>query len=525
MHSSWLLLAQDDMIREFTHNGRPKEDTERVLIIINDGNDSDWFLSAAFLADELKLEHNVETFVIGIGDHIGDGIPYGVSDIPGYNGRHWDDDENDGSENNPSCLHEPTGPYSCGDPGGGSDCCVGAECTSINDPEDCECDHGDYCSWGKKTAIGKCPWPPWHEHNCHGYYMRKLASDLNHFYTIDNYEELSEKLNGIYSSYCDTGFRCCKNLNQPMCSRIGGEWQPGWCQNEGTQCKNFGTRVCGTSPLCGNDMFVGACCIQGPIDSICMNDMTQDACIDSGGDYRGVGSYCATENCGGIAEPTGACCQTDGGCYPARAAQCVTNGGIWDGSPSCEDVYCCSTDDDNDPSACCYWDDANSEIKCVYVAECLCKQMGGQRYGGSDASFIQCENVTCENEYLGACCDGDPYNPQCTETLIGDCNEPSEWYGNPSCDDVCCDNGVTGRCCVGTNCSMKTKCVCDEYEGVWYECPPEGDCCTPSICAEGLIGGEGLKYVWIEDEFGRLTCDLIWCSIYNCPYPECEPED
>tara|TARA_Y100000310_G_C20239519_1_gene603954 strand:- start:403 stop:621 length:219 start_codon:yes stop_codon:yes gene_type:complete len=72
---------------------------------------------------------------------------------------------------------------------------------------------------------------------------------------------------------------------------------------------------------------------------------------------------------------------------------------------------------------------------------------------------------------------------------------------------------------------MKTKCVCDEYEGVWYECPPEGDCCTPSICAEGLIGGEGLKYVWIEDEFGRLTCDLIWCSIYNCPYPECEPED
>jgi hypothetical protein len=372
------------------------------------------------------------------------------------------------------------------------DCCLGREVEDTGDLAD-----------GQE---GLCPWPGWSKYNCREYHLRKLASDENHYYTVENYEEILEKISLINSKFCDTGTRCCKNLNKSMCSHMGGSWKPGYCHNEGALCTNYGTRTCGTSSLCGSELYVGACCIQGTIDTICENNMTLESCTEIGGEHRGVGSYCEEQGCGDTGHNNGACCYIDssgyGDCHMRSAITCVTTGGIWDGRSSCDDVHCCD-ETDNPSGACCYWSNHLGQSICNVEPDCICEQIGGS-YAGVGTN---CSDTNCDNVYMGGCCD----NGECEEKLINECSNDG-WDGR-SCDEFCCESTNTGICCIGTECFNYTQCVCERNGGLWGEA---GTSCDVYSCNENY---ETLQCVEIDTE-----CRWVMCPIVGCPHQECDDD-
>jgi hypothetical protein len=519
-YTGLLWATSSDVIKEFELHGRPSEDVQRVLIIITDGSDGDWALSSSLFIDELKDEMGVEIFVIAIAQYdeegnprIGDGMPmqYNESNPSPTQTADWGIHYDDWYSNN-------TLQY-CNYPrcGFGEGCCAN---TCINDIPTC---WGANCCLGRPDGIdefgdgeiedyeiGKCPWPGWSKHNCRGHYMKTLASDFNHYYEVENYEEVLDKIRSINSKFCDTGTRCCKNLNKPMCSQMGGDWKPGYCHNEGSLCTNFGTKACGTSSLCGTELYVGACCIQGSLDSVCENNMTLESCTEIGGDFRGLGSFCESEDCGDTGHNNGACCfinnSGNGECELRSATRCVTQGGIWDGRPTCDGVHCC--DEVGNPSgACCYWNASDESINCSYEPDCICEQIGGI-FAGENTT---CSDTECNDLYHGGCCDS---SGDCEDKLFDDCD--GTWRGLP-CDEFCCDDADIGMCCIGQNCFAYSKCVCQNNGGTWGGA---GTACQQYSCIEG-INDEVSKYVELPD--GR--CAWIMCSLNNCPYPDCETEE
>lgn len=107
----------------------------------------------------------------------------------------------------------------------------------------------------------------------------------------------------------------CAITSQPRCVNTGGEWQ-----GQGTTCA---TGCQGGS--------IGACCFQ---DGSCQ-DLTQEQCVAAGGQFNS-GVTCALHPCPPPPPELGACCFEDGSCQDLTEEQCVAAGGQFNSGVTCD---------------------------------------------------------------------------------------------------------------------------------------------------------------------------------------------
>lgn len=94
-----------------------------------------------------------------------------------------------------------------------------------------------------------------------------------------------------------------------------------------------GGKVALSDDCCCGGGAVGACCISG----ICQEDTTEADCITEGGTWQGAGTVCADVDC---CEP-GACCHPDNSCTVETLDDCIALGGTFAGcGTACMGVDC-----------------------------------------------------------------------------------------------------------------------------------------------------------------------------------------
>ena len=134
---------------------------------------------------------------------------------------------------------------------------------------------------------------------------------------------------------------------------------------------------------CGGPPPTGACCLP---DGACV-EVTEADCLAQGGTYQGDSSPCSGVTC---PQPEGACCLANGTCVEVTEADCLAQGGTYQGDSSlCSGVTCPQPE-----GACCLTDGT-----CVEVTEADCLAVGGTYTGDSSL----CSGVTCPLPE-GACC-------------------------------------------------------------------------------------------------------------------------
>jgi hypothetical protein len=125
----------------------------------------------------------------------------------------------------------------------------------------------------------------------------------------------------------------------------------------------------------------GACCL---VDGTCV-EVTEADCLAQGGTYQGDSTLCANVTCPPVA---GACCLSDGSCVQVSEADCLTQGGTYQGDfELCVDVEC-----PQPLGACCL-----DKVTCVQATEEECAEQGGV-YSGD---FSLCANVDCSELFPG----------------------------------------------------------------------------------------------------------------------------
>ncbi len=189
---------------------------------------------------------------------------------------------------------------------------------------------------------------------------------------------------------------------------------------------------------------IGACCYD---DGDCADDMTESACIQSGGLYAGNGTGCAgTDNNGN---------------------------GVDDACDGTVTLGACCWGDPHDPT-------------CTGTTETICEdpaQFGGTWYAGEDCAAFGCPVPQ------GACCYGDPV--QCANTGKVECENPAgqyngTWYAGEDCATFQCPSEPTGACCLdgGTACSNLTESECVDASG---EYRGDGTVCGGDADGNGII--------------------------------------
>jgi hypothetical protein len=193
----------------------------------------------------------------------------------------------------------------------------------------------------------------------------------------------------------------------------------------------------------------GACCYP---DGSCAN-LTQAACIASGGLYAGNGSACTGDLDGnGVDDaceqvtPKGACCMPDGTCLVRTPIDCSNAGGTHMGigvlcqgdlnqngvDDACETVV---------PTGACCFDNGS----CLVRTQAACAAAGGTY--STDGSVCQGDlnqngvDDACEGSVqMGACCFGDPTNPSCVTTTATLCAQlhAGTWHSGQDCATYAC---------------------------------------------------------------------------------------
>lgn len=254
----------------------------------------------------------------------------------------------------------------------------------------------------------------------------------------------------------------------------------------------------------------GACCLS---TGVCLDDVTENGCLDVGGNYQGTSVPCLLVTC---PVPFGACCVEGIGCIEGESpASCQSLEGLYQG----DGTDCVSTICPDFTGAC-----------CVGAAGCFadlseddCVLANGVYQGdGSDCAFVVCEEVTgacclegagCVDGYsqfqcdiedgfyqgdgvacsdvnctaTGACCTGDG---DCLSSLTqsGCLSEGGFYQGDgTSCGQVVCPV-LTGACCLQqTNDCVEnvTETSCIELAGLFLS---HGSTCGPASCGSGLPG-------------------------------------
>lgn len=276
---------------------------------------------------------------------------------------------------------------------------------------------------------------------------------------------------------CCVDDNCFPNTRQHVCEK---ELQ-GKFQGKDTICE---PNPC--APL-------GACCVQGD----CIEDISEEDCFNSNGDWQGPGSNCQGSNPCNL--PQGACCESDGNCYETIEPNCT---GTWQGGGTDCDEVDCTVDG---IGACCIPDE-NSDNNCQTCQDNLtnieCEGLGGVWYDEQTCEDEVCDTSGCEE---GACCIGVPAavgecedeegNCCCIFTTQEECTNlgipgTNRWHGSGiSCEEVrCC-----GSCCCDndcrTGCDMQSEYWClnstatEDCNGtlVWNECE---DCACGGNCPD-----------------------------------------
>ncbi len=131
---------------------------------------------------------------------------------------------------------------------------------------------------------------------------------------------------------------------------------------------------------------VGACCLP---DASCER-ITEADCLGQGGLYQGDGVFCFDVVC---PDPTGACCFLNGSCSEETQVDCIAMGGTYQG----DNVACVAAACPDPVGACCL-----QNALCVPdLTETDCNAQGGTYQG----DFTDCANVECPQP-VGACCFG-----------------------------------------------------------------------------------------------------------------------
>lgn len=202
----------------------------------------------------------------------------------------------------------------------------------------------------------------------------------------------------------------CTVLSPANCTGAGGTY--------------LGNGVACTGPS-ANQCPVGACCLP---DGGCLTGVTQVACDNEGGTFKGVGSSCAT------ACPTGACCLPTGSCLDATEAQCIFEGGTWQGVST----TCAGTNCPQPQGACCLPD------FCIVTTQATCAGVPGGSWAGA---FTTCADINsngqadiCESTFCAA-----DYNQD--GGVTGDDVEAffNDWSQGIPQADVNTDGGVDGQ--------------------------------------------------------------------------------
>ena len=157
----------------------------------------------------------------------------------------------------------------------------------------------------------------------------------------------------------------------------------------------------------------GACCV----GTTCFDDILESTCLSfPGGLYYGDNTVCSDGICDSPA--TGACCVEES-CTTIPEADCVANGGTYQGSgTTCVDNPCVEA-----TGACC------TEETCTVETTFDCLASGGMYLGDG----ITCDDSPCE---VGACC----VTEVCVEVTEEKCAMFNGLYQNDgtSCDDDPC---------------------------------------------------------------------------------------
>lgn len=149
-------------------------------------------------------------------------------------------------------------------------------------------------------------------------------------------------------------------------------------------------------------------------------------------------------------EKTGACCN-DGVCTQETCADCLDEGGLFQGvDTECVDGDC-PCDPPADPGQCQKCVDGSPVVYCPEDTPNCCDGV--------------CQEEECE---LGACCADDG---TCSQTTEGDCS--GAWHEGVDCEDIDCESG----CCEGVTSPngscFYNRCKRGETESCGSPCDPD----------------------------------------------------
>jgi hypothetical protein len=224
----------------------------------------------------------------------------------------------------------------------------------------------------------------------------------------------------------------------------------------------------------------GACCRP---DGSCTPDVTEAACIATGGSYQGDNTLCDVVSC----PQPGACCFSDGSCadFPAPGADgaCVAAGGTFQGAgSSCATTVC------PQPGACCFANGSCADFPAP-GADGACVAAGGTFQGaGSSCATTVCPqpgaccfpNGTCANfpaPGAAAACAAAGGVFQGNNTLCGAiaCPQPGACcFPNGTCTDFSAPNAA-GACAAAGGIFQGPNTAC-----ATTACPQPGACCLPN---------------------------------------------
>lgn len=276
---------------------------------------------------------------------------------------------------------------------------------------------------------------------------------------------------GSWGSTCETGAccidnQCVEDLSEQQCLDLDGIY-------------NGDDSLCESDDMCAE---TGACCFP-PYE--CYDHVFEDDCLYWGGIFSGDNTSCSTSEC--WIDPRGACCYEETTCIDNMPlSTCEFSGGYFIGiDTNCFDDPCPFSDPGG---ACCI--QSAEETQCLdFATEDECAFLGGDYRG---------PNTLCEQELclpVGACCVTVGETPSCIDFVTEDLCEDGSWYEGQTCVDI------------------------------EFECtPPWGACCLPDLdaCLDGFseiecIDSQGVFH--LEQICSEVTCETsvgACCLMNSC---------
>ncbi len=253
----------------------------------------------------------------------------------------------------------------------------------------------------------------------------------------------------------------CINVHPNVCMVLGGEQVPG------NQC---------TPNSCNGQPPVGGCCLDLLANPLGCAVVSEQQCVQSGGEYLGDGTDCI----GNPNEPlpcnhaASACCLPNGNCLVLPAQICLNEGGTPQNSLHCQGIMCGGG---GGTGACCRNTPGFSE--CVVVTEQQCNQIGGEYHGNNtDCQGDPGQPPICSGSNVACCL---PQTGTCVEVTPQHClNEGGQPHNTPNCEEVNCTGGpIIGACCLGgggfLTCLNLNEGSCNaiggEFQGANTHCP------------------------------------------------------